>query len=230
MACQKSDKCSCLTVVMCSSVVPQFYSDKTLVNNKTEVYAFKIGLLNLDLPTKVRHLGTLALIPILKPREDVSSSNLRAARRQLMAVCIKDILSTLREASKSGLDIKLADGSRHQLFPRPLSWVADDPEQHAVLQIKAGKHSMRQCVRCFCLTQDLAAVDIVSQSRTLSMQRRIFNSIQQAKEAKRQAKRQRTGQPETPLRSANEISRLFGTHPDECGLWGFDGEECDACE
>jgi hypothetical protein len=133
-----------------------------------------------------------------------------------MHKAVKTTLASLQQASYTGLDVTLADGSRHKLYPRALSYVADDPEQHAVLQVKSGIKTKRQCVRCYLATDLLAAVQHQAQLRTLACQQHIRATICEAAITSQQA--------------AEAICKEYGTHPEECGLWGFDGEHNPQCK
>lgn len=62
----------------------QLYSDKTNVTDKTQVYPIKVALLNLDYGCKRKHLGTLALIPVLKHLPSCSDADMAVARRDLL--------------------------------------------------------------------------------------------------------------------------------------------------
>lgn len=194
----------------------QFYTDKTQCNNKTEVYAFKVGVLNLEYKAKVKYIDTLALLPILDSCPGLSEAQLAEAKRDFMHKAIKTTLTSLQHASYSGFDVSLADGSRHRVYPRALSYVADDPEQHAVLQIKSGVKTKRQCVRCYLTTDLLSAVEQQADMRTLASQQHIRDQILDAATTSQQA--------------AEVVCKEYGTHPEQCGLWGFDGEDNLACE
>jgi hypothetical protein len=109
------------------------------------VYAFKVGLLNVEYRAKIKHLGTLALIPVPKARAGFPEPKLREAERDLMWKAVITILDTLKSASHTGLVITLADGQHHRVYPRALSYVADDPEQRAVLQLLGGQTDLTCC-------------------------------------------------------------------------------------
>jgi hypothetical protein len=210
----------------------QFYSDKTQVNDTTDVYPFKVGLLNLERAAKIKHLGTLALIPILKhgAHPELSKEQLRDARRDLMRQCTSTVLKELKEASHTGLHITLANGDSHWIFPRALNYVADDPEQHAVLQIKSGVRTLRQCCRCYITTNQLSDVHIAATNRSLERQLKIFDLMEEAHQRKQRSSNTAEPQPAGDLTDVATISRQYGTHFDKCGLWGFAGEENDSCK
>lgn len=201
----------------CYLTVVQLYTDKTMCNDKTEVHAFQVGLLNADYNAKIKHLTTLALIPVIKPRAGLTDNQLTEARRDLMCQAIHSILDTLKQASHTGMEISLADGSRHWVFPRALSYVADDPEQHAVLQILSGVQTKRQCCRCYITSHELSAVELRAELRTLEKQQCIRRHIL------------RTYSTSTK-KAGDAVCSEFGTHPDNCGLSGLAGEDKDACK
>lgn len=193
----------------------QFYTDKTLCNDKTEVHAFKVGLLNAEYNAKNKHLGTLALIPVLKPKAGISDRQLNEARRDLMFQAVSTNLASLKAASFTGMEIRLADGVTHTVYPRALSYVADDPEQHAVSQILSGQ-TKRQCVRCYITSDKLAAVELSAKHRSLELQQQI---------------RKRIAEKYTISKKAGDQERSeYGTYPDGCGLFGFDGEDHESCK
>lgn len=192
----------------------QFYSDKTSCNKTTQFYPFKCGLLNIDYALKVKNLGTLGFIPILRKRRGISSSKLRQAKRELMAKCLTLMLAPLRAASYTGLHVQTADSRTHSVFPRVLSYVADDPEQRAVLQLYVSGRCKRQCCRCYAHRKHMCDFNTSAQLRTLDSQQQIQQQIAAA-----------------PNRAAAiEICKKYSTHPDAIGLAGFAGEDSIACK
>lgn len=128
----------------------QFYSDKTNLTRSAggiSAYPFKAALLNADYKDKVKNIQTLGYIPVLKEDPAISSDTYRAAKRLVLSQCLKIMLEPLMEASRSGMILQAPDGLQYSSFPRMLSYVADDPEQRAVLQLYTSNKCKRPCCR-----------------------------------------------------------------------------------
>lgn len=191
----------------------QLYSDKTNVTDKTQVYPIKVALLNLDYGCKRKHLGTLALIPVLKHLPSCSDADMAVARRDLLRQVLAIVTQTLRDASHTGLQLELADGVING-FPRCCSYVADYPEAHCVCQIRSGVQATSQCIRCFMLTEYLADVHTRAGPRTLAAVRSLQAAVRAAPTAE----------------AREDLCRQAGIHPQDCGHLGFAGEDGAACE
>ena len=192
----------------------QVYSDKTNCNRNTDLYPVKLGLLNVKYAERIKRLSTVAYIPILSKPPGMDDQTFRACKRQFLALALQVILADLREASFTGVLVETSDGFLHTVFPRLLSYVADDPEQRQVLQIYSANSAHRPCVRCFCVSSCLCELHLSYAARTLTKQKQIQDSISGA----------------TLEAEALSTSQLFSTHAEAIGIAGFAGEEFPECK
>jgi hypothetical protein len=146
--------------------VVQFYSDKTSANKTTHFYPFQVALLNLPHREKVKHIKKIAYIPVLRQQGGMSDERMSLARRELLAKALPIIVDSLKDASHKGFTC-VVKGAQRSVYPRLLSYVADDPEQRAILQIYISGHVQRPCCRCLVKYSQLADVGQHATLRTL---------------------------------------------------------------
>lgn len=183
----------------------QVYTDKTACNTTTSAYPIKIGLLNADYHQRIKHIGTIGFIPVLKPRAGFSDQAMATVRRTVVDRCLDIILEPLKQASHVGTILRAPDSCLYRVFPRLLSYVADDPEQRLVAHIYGSCSCQRQCCRCYCPTDQLSELNTAFELRTIE----------------RQAEIRAHGQ---------DICTQFSTHPGASALEGFAGQDNLCCK
>jgi hypothetical protein len=144
----------------------QFYSDKTSVNKNTHFYPFEVALLNLPHGDKCKHIKKIAYIPVLRQQGGMSDARMSLARRELLSKALPIIVDSLRVASHKGFTCVINNVQRN-IYPRLLTYVADDPEQRAILQIYVSGLVQRPCCRCLIKYSQLTDVGLQATLRTL---------------------------------------------------------------
>lgn len=128
----------------------QLYSDSTLLNVKGKpCHPIRMTLLNVPYSQKSEHVHVAAYFPELQKGTD------RSVKLAVYAKCLETLLQPLAEASKSGEYWKDSYGDEYLIFPRILSYVADDPEMRDLLCI-LGHMAKFACERCLALRDSFA--------------------------------------------------------------------------
>jgi hypothetical protein len=116
-------------------------------------------LLGTKYSDKTKGIQTLAYIPDAKTA-GLTDDKKTILREKLLSRCLGIMLEKLKASSFLGVVVTLSGGRVMTLYPRLLSYVADDPEQRQILCQYTPACSKAPCVQCYCARSQLCTASV----------------------------------------------------------------------
>lgn len=118
-------------------LVLHLYSDSTVLSGSGAVSAYTLLMRIVNINAKVEQWVTIAYIPqVVGKFMDTSGGH--EVRSELLQRVLHLTLRTAIQASHSGAWMDLPDGGKKRVSPRALLYVCDQPEERAVMCLKAS--------------------------------------------------------------------------------------------
>ena len=191
----------------------QLYSDKTqLTMKQLSAHPIKMVLLNAPYSARmaIKNITTVGYFPPVEILRPFGYSNVRwrLIKMEIIHACLHVLLSPLKQLSWSGAIMPDPSGQRHNVYPRLLSDVGDDPEVHDHACIFSSSKAQKPCPICECPREQLNRLDKQFPLRTAVIQESRRTAMIAASAGERDA-----------------LSKKHSQHPVKCGLLGFAGQD-----
>ena len=195
----------------------QFYSDKTLINNKgAAAHPLRLSLLNVGYSARMqlKNLATVGYMPIIARPAGMNLPSFRRLKHIVRQRCLSILLQPLKRLSHQGVRIFDPHGIAQFVFPRLLSIVGDHPEIGDLLAIFSSGTPQKPCSRCLAPRVSMADISQQHAARTMQTHQQMMHEVAAA-----------AGSGRGALGRVDAVKQEWSSHAVSLGLAGFAGED-----
>lgn len=194
----------------------QFYSDKTLINNKgASAHPLRLSLLNAGYAARMqlKNLATVGYMPIIARPAGMTNDTFRRLKHVVRQRCLRILLQPLKQLSHECVFINDPDGKAQLVFPRLLSIVGDHPEISDLLAIFSSGTPQRPCSRCLAPRSSMHDITEQHPARTMQTHQQMMREVATA------------GAGRGAVGRVEAVKQRWSSHAVPLGLAGFAGED-----
>jgi len=193
----------------------QFYSDKTLVNNKhAAAHPVRLSLLNVGYAARMqlRNLATVGYMPIIARPAGMNADNFRKLKHVVRQRCLHILLEPLKQLSHQGIRLSDPEGTAQLVYPRLLSMVGDHPEISDVFAIFSSGTPQRPCSRCLAPRKSMDDISLRYPARSAETQANMMQQVAAAQGGRGTISR------------VEAVKQSWSSHAVPLGMAGWAGE------
>ena len=194
----------------------QFYSDKTLINNKgAAAHPLRLSLLNVGYAARMqlKNLATVGYMPIIARPAGMNVDTFRKLKHVVRQRCLSTLMQPLKQLSHEGVYINDPTGTAQLVFPRLLSIVGDHPEIGDLMAIFSSGAPQRPCSRCLAPRSSMHDITQRYAARTMQTHQQMMQEVAAASAGR------------GAVSKVEAVKQRWSSHAVPLGLAGFAGDD-----